>query len=548
MKKISFLTLVLISGIFYSQRSSAVANPQNFNQSVANPFNLIGANPPTDGQWQLYLKDDLRWETYNINGLASYVQSFLTWNGILGKPTFANVSFTGSYNDLINTPTIPTAQVNSDWNSNSGKSQILNKPTSLAGYGITDAYPLTGNPSGFLTSFTEIDPTVPIYAKSLTGFGVIKSSTDPLYYPLGSNPAGYLTSVPGQVNADWNSVSGLSQILNKPTLATVATSGSYTDLINKPIIPSAQVNTDWNSSTGITQLLNKPTLSTVATSGSYVDLSNKPNIYSFSGVTGQYTRGDGTYATFPTVVSAFANDSGYLTGINSTQVTNALGYTPYNGTTNPNNYVTSSSLTTTLGSYATTSSLTSGLAGKENTITAGTNLQYWRGDKTWQTLNTAVVPENTNLYYTDTRARASNSAGTGISYNSTTGTITNSAPDQTVSITGAGGNTVTGTYPNFTITGTTAKRQVTFTGTTDASGNVTVTFSPAFTVAPNMQASISNQGTNTSQVVKVVSSSTTGATLNVYQRNAVTLLGIEILLAATVPVSGAVVDVLATEK
>ena len=33
-------------------------------------------------------------------------------------------------------------------------------------------------------------------------------------------------------------------------------------------------------------------------------------------------------------------------------------------------------------------------------------------------------------------------------------TITNSAPDQTVSITGAGINVVTGTYPNFTITGT----------------------------------------------------------------------------------------------
>ena len=44
------------------------------------------------------------------------------------------------------------------------------------------------------------------------------------------------------------------------------------------------------------------------------------------------------------------------------------------------------------------------------------------------------------------------SAGTGISYNNTTGVITNSAPDQTVAIT-AGTNitSVTGTYPNFTI-------------------------------------------------------------------------------------------------
>lgn len=43
------------------------------------------------------------------------------------------------------------------------------------------------------------------------------------------------------------------------------------------------------------------------------------------------------------------------------------------------------------GDYATNTALTSGLATKENTITAGTTAQYWRGDKTWQTLNSASV-------------------------------------------------------------------------------------------------------------------------------------------------------------
>jgi hypothetical protein len=43
---------------------------------------------------------------------------------------------------------------------------------------------------------------------------------------------------PAQVNSDWNAGSGVSQIQNKPTLATVATSGSYTDLSSKPTIPS----------------------------------------------------------------------------------------------------------------------------------------------------------------------------------------------------------------------------------------------------------------------------------------------------------------------
>jgi hypothetical protein len=67
-------------------------------------------------------------------------------------------------------------------------------------------------------------------------------------------------------------------------------------------------------------------------------------------------------------------------------------------------------------------------------------------------LTTTNIAEGTNLYYTDARARGAISAGTGISYNNTTGVVTNAAPDQTVSITGAGTSVVTGTYPNFTVT------------------------------------------------------------------------------------------------
>jgi hypothetical protein len=69
-------------------------------------------------------------------------------------------------------------------------------------------------------------------------------------------------------------------------------------------------------------------------------------------------------------------------------------------------------------------------------------------------LTTTNIAEGTNLYYTDTRARASNSAGTGISYDSATGVITNSAPDQTVVLTAGTGISTSGTYPNFTITNT----------------------------------------------------------------------------------------------
>ena len=64
---------------------------------------------------------------------------------------------------------------------------------------------------------------------------------------------------------------------------------------------------------------------------------------------------------------------------------------------------------------------------KENAITAGTTAQYFRGDKTFQTLNTSVVPESGNLYFTNARAIASVLTG----YTSGAGTI--SAADSILS-------------------------------------------------------------------------------------------------------------------
>ena len=59
---------------------------------------------------------------------------------------------------------------------------------------------------------------------------------------------------------------------------------------------------------------------------------------------------------------------------------------------------------------------------KENAITAGTTAQYYRGDKTFQTLNTAAVPELTNLYYTEARVNANTNvaANTAARHNAVT--------------------------------------------------------------------------------------------------------------------------------
>ena len=53
-----------------------------------------------------------------------------------------------------------------------------------------------------------------------------------------------------------------NSVVTSNQLATVATSGDYNDLTNKPTIPAAQVNSDWNASSGVAKILNKPSMST----------------------------------------------------------------------------------------------------------------------------------------------------------------------------------------------------------------------------------------------------------------------------------------------
>lgn len=110
--------------------------------------------------------------------------------------------------------------------------------------------------------------------------------------------------------------------------------------------------------------------------------------------------------------------------------------------------------------------------------------------------------------------------------------------DQTVSITGSNGLTVTGAYPNFTIS---RKRQETYSGTTNASGQYTVTFSTSYSAAPNIQANLINGADN--QNIRITAISTTGFT--VLARTRVDVIG---LLPTWNNATGIGVDVLITEK
>lgn len=139
------------------------------------------------------------------------------------------------------------------------------------------------------------------------------TSSNKLSASLVSGLSGVATS--GSYN-DLSNKPDLSVYAQSSSLATVATSGSYNDLENKPSIPTVPTNvSSFNNDSGyitkdVNDLTNYTTtsnLATVATSGDYDDLENKPTI-----------------PVVPTNVSSFTNDSGYITK----SVNNLDNYTP----------------------------------------------------------------------------------------------------------------------------------------------------------------------------------------------------------------------------
>ena len=158
----------------------------------------------------------------NAGGIVAYVASEiptktsdLTNDGADNTSTYveadelAAVATSGSYNDLLNKPTIPT----------------VNNATLTIQKNGADVQTFAANQSTNATA----NITVPTKTSDLTNNGADNTST--------------------YVEAD--------------ELATVATSGSYNDLTNKPTIPAAQVNSDWNANSGVAEILNKPTIPTV---------------------------------------------------------------------------------------------------------------------------------------------------------------------------------------------------------------------------------------------------------------------------------------------
>lgn len=198
-----------------------------------------------------------------------------TTSAITDFPSLATVATSGSYNDLLNKPTIPT--VNDATLTIQKNGTTVNSFTANASSNVTanitvptDTGDLT-NGAGFITGYTETDP---IFTAS-AAYGI--SSSD--------------------ISA-WNGKSDFSgsytDLTDKPTLF----SGDYNDLTNKPTIPTVPTNissfvNDSGYITGYTET--DPVFSASAASGitssdisawngksdfsgDYDDLYNKPTI------------------------------------------------------------------------------------------------------------------------------------------------------------------------------------------------------------------------------------------------------------------------------
>lgn len=153
---------------------------------------------------------------------------------VSGKGLSTNDYTTTEKNKLAGIASGAEVNVQADWSvtTTTSDAYIKNKPTIP-----TKTSQLT-NDSGFITSYTETDPTVPAWAKA---------SSKPSY--------------------------SYSEITGKPTFATVATSGSYNDLANKPTIPSA-ITVDSALSTTSTNPVQNKVVNNALTLRALTDLSN----------------------------------------------------------------------------------------------------------------------------------------------------------------------------------------------------------------------------------------------------------------------------------
>lgn len=186
-----------------------------------------------------------------------------TWTDITSKPTFATVATSGAYSDLSGTPTIPSSIWSLTGVDRTG--WVADKVLKFNSSGDLIVGTDNTSTSGTGIALTDLSAVSPLTYNNTTGvFGVASGFTVPTTTEKGHYDTAY----------GWGNHSGLyrpvvwvpswTEVTAKPTFATVATSGSYTDLSNKPVIP-----TNTNQLTNGSGFITLGSLSSTATGLSY---------------------------------------------------------------------------------------------------------------------------------------------------------------------------------------------------------------------------------------------------------------------------------------
>jgi len=141
-----------------------------------------------------------------------------------------SVSLPGEYIKNGNL-TLPITEIQTwDENGYDGLLFTTENETGSAEYFLYNATAVNSMTAAAVARVSQIEATIP-QISAITSSGVniadvtVNGNTTHLYAPAGGG---------GMVQVDWNATSGINSILNKPNLATVATTGNYNDLSNTP--------------------------------------------------------------------------------------------------------------------------------------------------------------------------------------------------------------------------------------------------------------------------------------------------------------------------
>lgn len=303
----------------------------------------------------------------------------------------ATVATTGSYNDLSNTPTNlsdftnDTNFQNTQQVSTSISNAVTPISTAINKVVMTDI-DLNSTPS---TSTIKLDGAKQNIS---TGATTTKSITMPV---ASSTQAGVMSS------SIYDSIQSNSNNINAILNGTVA-------VANLPENPTqAQLTTAWQTATGLTTLINGAKI---------FDSTNSKTWTYYTNTTTWYAAGAGGSVTVNTATNT---SQGIVQG---DATVDGKVFVENDGTMSLNGWDTI--VDDVADNMADIASLQTEMNGKENTVTAGTTSQYYRGDKTWQTLDKSAV-SLANVDNTSDATKKSNFTGSIASGN--TGFVTGGA-------------------------------------------------------------------------------------------------------------------------